>query len=224
MKLRILTLAAVSAFAVAGPAFAQDDESGFGVEVELAMVSDYRYRGYSLSDEEPALQGGVTASLPGGVYAGAWASTIAEYGGADTEVDLFAGVAFTTGGLDWDLSVIRYAYPGGQDVDYWEIPVAVSKSWGDFTATATFAYAPEQDNLPEDNRYVGLAGEWGAESWPVTLTAGIGYEDGAFGDGKTDWSLGLAKSFGPVTYSLGWHDTDAPDVDGGMVVGLSAAF
>ena len=41
----------------------------------LSVVSDYRYRGVSLSDNEPAAQIGVTYDAPQGWYAGAFVST-----------------------------------------------------------------------------------------------------------------------------------------------------
>jgi uncharacterized protein (TIGR02001 family) len=223
LKLRILTAAAVSAFMLAGPALAQD-ENAISLEGEIGVVSDYRYRGYSLSDEDAAIQGGLTLNLPHGVYAGVWASNIADYAGADIEVDLSAGVAFSGGGLDWDVGVIRYAYPGGTDVDYWEIPVSASKTWGAFTGTASFQYVPEQDNVSEENRYFNLAGDWAPEHWPVSVNASFGYEDGAFADGKLDWSAGVAKAFGPVTVSLTWADSDGPGAEGVVVGGISAAF
>jgi uncharacterized protein (TIGR02001 family) len=66
----------------------------------VSLTSDYRFRGYSLSDEEPALQGGLTLNLPQGVYLGVWGSSIADYAGADIEFDLMAGVAFSASAID----------------------------------------------------------------------------------------------------------------------------
>lgn len=224
MKLRIVTIVAASVFALAGQA-AAEEESAVSLEGEIGVVSDYRYRGYSLSDEEPAIQGGLTLSLAGGFYAGVWGSSIADYAGADIEVDLMAGVAFSAGGLDWDVGVIRYSYPDGVDVDYWEIPVSASKTWGAFTGTASFQYVPEQDNTGnEDNRYFSLGGDYAPESWPVSVNFSVGHEDGAFADGKLDWSAGVAKEFGPVTFSLTYADSDGPGAEGVVVAGLLASF
>ncbi len=223
MKLRILLLATATALTLAGPALAEETPA-VSLEGEIGVVSDYRYRGYSLSDEDPAVQGGLTLNLPHGVYLGVWGSSIADYAGADIELDLSAGVAFSAGGLDWDLGVIRYTYPDGVDVDYWEIPVSAAKTWGAFTGTASFQYVPEQDNVAEENRYFNLAADYAPEHWPVSLNASFGYEDGAFADGKLDWSVGAAKTFGPVTVSLNWADSDGPGAEGVVVAGLSAAF
>ena len=60
----------------------------------VAGVTQYRFRGVELSDEKPALQAWVEVTHEGGVYAGAWASSIdgfGEIGGSNVELDLYAG-------------------------------------------------------------------------------------------------------------------------------------
>src|SRR3546814_8220482 len=66
---------------MSAPAFAQDDPiTGGGgplsLSGEVAVVSDYRFRGLSLSDEEIALQPTLTLSHESGLYAGVWGSTM----------------------------------------------------------------------------------------------------------------------------------------------------
>ena len=53
----------------------------------IALVSDYVFRGVSLSDNGPAIQGGFDWSSEM-LYAGAWASSLSE----DMEIDLYAGL------------------------------------------------------------------------------------------------------------------------------------
>lgn len=222
MKFKPMLFAAVAAFGFAGSAMAQD-EAGIKLTGEIGVVSDYRYRGLSLSGEDPAIQGGLTLELPQGFYAGVWGSNIEDTDGADIEVDLLAGYAFSAGGFDFDVGAVYYAYPGGDDLNYWEIPVSVSKSFDAFTGTVGLAYAPEQDNLGnQDNTYFSVSGEYAPESWPVSLDGWIGYEDGAFADGKTDWALGVTKEFGPIGLSLHYVDSDVDS--GAAVVGLKASF
>jgi uncharacterized protein (TIGR02001 family) len=231
MRTSLLIAAALSALAL--PAFAQEAEEppGWTVEWEAGAVSDYRFRGYSLSDEQPALQGGVTVSAPNGLYAFAWASTIDEYGagadgkGATVEVDLGVGYATSLGGFDLDVSAVRYLYPGGDDVDIWEIPVSASRSFGDWTLTLGGAYVPEQDNTGGDNAYVFAGADWTLRTArPVTLSLLVGREDGVFADDKTDWSLGASTEVGPVELGLSWVDADAADIDGGLVASIKAVF
>ena len=225
--MRSTLILAAACCAVAGAARAEP----WTLSGEAAVVTDYRYRGYSLSDEQPALQGGLTLSHENGVYAGVWGSTIDEYGldedsdGATVELDFLIGRSFTAAGFDWDVGLAAYTYPGGHDVNYLEIPVSVSRTVADFTGTLGLAYAPEQDGLGgEDNTYVYLGANLAPESWPVALDATFGWEDGAFGDRKLDWSLSVARTFGPATLAVRYVDSDAEDTDAAVVGALSLAF
>lgn len=200
--------------ALATPSVAQ--QADWTVDGTIGVVSDYRYRGYSLSDEQPALQGGLTLSHQTGFYGDVFVSTIDEYGvGADgdgAEVEVTATIGWTGAllGLDVDAAVAAYQYPDGDEVNYVEIPVQVGQTLGDISWTLGLAYAPDQEALgEEDNRY-GWAGlTYAPETWPISLTGSVGYEDGAFApEGKTDWSLGGARDFGPVTLALTWIDSD----------------
>jgi uncharacterized protein (TIGR02001 family) len=73
---------------VAGSAWAQFSGT-------VSAVSDYRYRGYTLSDRKPAAQVGGTYDDPAGWYVGAFGSTvrIAPPAGINVQVIGFAGYA-----------------------------------------------------------------------------------------------------------------------------------
>jgi len=88
----------------------------------VTVVSDYRYRGISLSDNDPAAQLGVTYDDPLGWYAGAFVSTIksSAYGTTGVQAIGFGGYAWRMpSGLSLeagaDYSVVtaspRYDYP-----------------------------------------------------------------------------------------------------------------
>jgi uncharacterized protein (TIGR02001 family) len=213
---------------VCGPALAQTPD--WTVEGTAGVVSDYRYRGYSLSDDQPALQAGLTATHESGLYADLYVSTIAEYGvggdgdGARIEVTGTMGWAGSLAGFDLDAAVAAYRYPDGDDVDYLEFPLQAGRTVGAVTWTLGVAYAPAQAALgDEDNRY-GWAGlDYAPETWPVSLTARLGYEAGAFAPGgKTDWTLGASHSLGPATLGLAWTDSDA--TDGAVVASVFLSF
>lgn len=212
-------LALVLSFCAA-PALAQETPVSFGGEI--GVVSDYRFRGLSLSDEEPALQGGLTASHESGVYAYVWASTIADYAGADIELDYAVGWAGTLGGLEADISVQLFTYPGAHDVAYLEIPASVSRQAGALRWTLGGAYAPAQDALgDEDNVYGFGALAW--ETKPANFELRVGYEDGAYAPlGKWDWSAGASRAFGPLTAGVAYVDSDA--AGSGVVASLTASF
>lgn len=213
------------------PAAGICEEASSPFSGSLAVVSDYRYRGYSLSDKQPALQAELTATSAGGWYADVWTSSIDEYAGpgdahgATVELDFAFGRSFSALGLDWDAAASVYTYPGASGLSYWEFPVSAARTFGDLTGTVGFDYAPSQDALNgQDNRYAYLAADWAPESWPVSLNAQVGLEDGAFADNKLDWSLGIGRDVGPVSLQLQYVDTDAPGVDGALVASVTKSF
>lgn len=197
---------------------------------ELGVVSDYRFRGLSLSDGKPAVQGGLTASLPNGLYASAWASTIDEYGerddgrGATVEVDYTLGWAFEVAGMSVDAAVARYTYPGGQDVDFFELPVSMSRDWADWSGTLGLAYAPAQKALGhDDNSYVFARLAWAKPSSSFGVAVQVGRESGAFAPGgKWDWSAGVTRQFGKIELGLSLVDSDADA--GALVASVTAGF
>ena len=102
-------LALLASSAVATPALAQEEESKpITITGSVGLVSDYRFRGVSQSDEGVAVQGGFTVNHESGFYVGTWGSNLAgwgTFGGPNLEVDLFAGYATTVGSAGIDVGV-----------------------------------------------------------------------------------------------------------------------
>src|SRR3546814_13129617 len=80
------------------PAFAQEEEAAGPLTLSggIAVTSDYRFRGISLSNDKVAVQPTLTVSHERGFYAGVWGSTLPDspaygtfaldvYGGFNTE-------------------------------------------------------------------------------------------------------------------------------------------
>lgn len=161
---RGLTAALPAAFLVAAgvlapaPAFAQDSEeaaaSSVTVTGSVGLVTDYRFRGVSLSGGDPAVQGGVTLTHDSGFYVGTWASSIDDGGTdiyGDMELDLFGGWSGSVAeGIGLDVGLLYYAYPtnaAGVDAEYFEPYATVSGTLGPVQAKVGVAYAWEQDSL-----------------------------------------------------------------------------
>ncbi|MFO6448251.1 TorF family putative porin [Erythrobacter sp. NE805] len=177
------------------------------------ITSDYRFRGVSQTDRGMAVQGGVTATHESGVYAGAWGSNLAgwgTFGGANMELDLFAGVKVPVGAGQLDTGLVWYLYPRGADnTDFGELYAKLSGNVGPLGLTAGVAYAPKQEALgkwfltganaaagrpdnpgdKEDNLYLSGDATYALAGTPVTLKAHIGYSDGNSGLGPNGTSL-----------------------------------
>jgi uncharacterized protein (TIGR02001 family) len=170
-----------------------------------SLVSDYRYRGLSLSAGKPALQGSLDADLANGFHTGIWASSIREDGKTRAELDLSFGKDIELGRqLSLDLSTTLYAYPSRPNESYGEASASLALERGPITGKLGLSYAPPQRALrleggaTHGNSYYFLAAEWNVPVRKVKMTAALGYERGPFdaarGGGKWDWSLGVEKA------------------------------
>ena len=211
---------ALAAFA-ATPAFAQADEpaggdGGFDISATATLVSDYRFRGVSASDRDPAVQGSVDISYHG-FYAGVWASSIARTADTNVETDLYAGYSGESGPVGYEIGAIAYLYPGGDGTgDVYEGTAAISYTIGPATGRFRVNYAPDQANLAGDNLYLVADARVGIPTTPFTLTASFGRERGSFYGRKLDWSLGAEFTRGPFTASVAYVDTDLNGVSSGF--------
>ena len=189
------------------PLFAQEADTGSetGLSANVTLVSDYRFRGVSLSDRRPALQGGVEYSHQSGFFGGAWASSLSPSGDADVELDLYAGYSGTAAGITYTVTAFKYMYPGASGLSYVELQSKVEKEIGPATVEAEIAYTPQQDNSV-DNLYTAVgASVEGPHA--VTAFARVGRENGVYRR-KWDWELGLRREFGPVSVSASYVATN----------------
>lgn len=232
---RFTGLGAMLAVSVSALAIAPATHASEGIEIEanVALVTDYRFRGISLSDRNLALQGGFDVSFPSGFYAGVWASSIEPVGAAELELDLYAGYTFEAGGLEFDFGAIVYTYPGESDTHFWEVYGSAGFSLGLLESTVGIAYSPTQDNIGgDDNLYLFYEASYPLGDSGFSLTGSVGYETGAFGDpdgngkDKWDWSLGVAWTALGVDWSLAYVDSSENFNDGNAtaLLTISKAF
>lgn len=242
----------LASLAFAAPVAAQTVNPADEVEAEtegpitfsanVALTSEYRFRGVDLSGGDPAVQGGLDLGHESGFYVGTWASTLDNdtVGYGDIELDVYGGWSGDVGeGVALDVGVIGYLYPdaGPGDFDYVEFYSSLGFTFGPAETTVGVAYAPEQDSLGgTDNLYVYSDVGVGIPNTPVTLTGHLGYTDGFLtftDDGDAfDWSIGAeANIYGPLTLSAAYVGAEgdiAPGaydfVDDAFVVTLSASF
>ena len=133
----------------------------FTITGGATVISDYRFRGLTQSDEKPALQVTLNLNHSSGFYIGTWASTID--GGIDgstpaltgygfAEVDLYGGFTRTLkSGFGFDVGLLYYVYPdnqGGLKTDFFEPYASINYTIGPINAKLGGAYAwGNQDGL-----------------------------------------------------------------------------
>jgi uncharacterized protein (TIGR02001 family) len=208
-------------------------------------VTDYRFRGVSLSGGDPAIQGGVTVSHTSGVYAGTWASSIDDGGTdifGDAEVDLFGGWSGSVAeGVGLDVGLLYYAYPGnakGVDAEFFEPYATLSGQLGPVQAKLGVNYAWDQKAIAGDNLYIHSELSSGIPTTPVTVSAHLGYTNGSLAptllagpsdDSAFDWSVGASATvLGKLTLGVSYVGVEGPSfkeiTDDTLVVSLGASF
>lgn len=209
-----IVIAAAAVLLGAVPALAQEaPKPPLVISGSVGVVTDYRFRGVSQSDNKAAIQGGFTATHEGGLYAGIWASNLAgwgQFGGANMELDLIGGLKKSFGAITLDVGNTWYMYPGGSDkTDFAEPYVKLSTTYGPVNLLAGIAYAPPQEALgrwyftgadsvagvynrpgdKEDNTYVWGDASAGIPGTKATVKAHAGYSWGNKGLGPNGTSV-----------------------------------
>jgi len=196
-------------FSAGTPTSAQAEETldNWSIDATVSAVTDYRFRGYSLSNHKPAVQPELWIAHKSGLYAGVWGSNVADLGGDGIELDPSIGYASSSGSLEFDISATYYFYPGASEFNYIELASKISTAAGPARVGIELGYAPAQDNIGGvDNRYASAFASVPLGSTQVSLDGTFGIEDGAFGDGKIDWSLGVSTKLRGFTLSAHYVD------------------
>lgn len=188
LKTLVLSMAvAGSSIAALAPATVQAGVSG-----NVGVVSQYIFRGIPQSGGTAAAQGGIDYESESGIYAGIWASEVADdvAGSDELEYDLYGGWSGEVSGIGLSAGVTLYRYTEEVfDKEYDE--VNLSASFGDLSigldvgnhtpagggddhsytiATASYSYGSAYglvgsatDFLGEDTSYTWLELGYGAE-------------------------------------------------------------
>ncbi|GAB6042439.1 TorF family putative porin [Endothiovibrio diazotrophicus] len=213
---------------LAGSAVAQAEWSA-----NVALTTDYVWRGYSQSDESPAIQGGIDYNHESGFYVGTWASNV-DFGpanDADMEWDLYGGFSGElANGLGYDLGLVYYGYPDSTATESWlEGYLNLSYALTDMvTLNGGLAYSSDVYGMSEDAIYYNAGLDFSLPQ-DFGLSASVGYydDDDKVFNNYTDWKLALTKSFNSFDFELGYTDTDVnndPWADGRVYLMVSKSL
>lgn len=225
---KIIGVAMLAGAAMSGAAHAE-------VSGNIALVSDYVFRGVSLSGEDPTVQGGFDWSSPDEMfYAGVWGSGLGS-AGSSMELDVYGGWTPTTGPVSWDLGLIGYFYPGadddGADFDYFEAMAAPSINPTDaLTLGAALYYSPENFGETGEALYLEINADYAfTDRFSVSGAFGnqsIDDVDGPGGASDEDdyntWNIGGTYALHGFTLDLRYSDTDIDSSDPIAVAGYAS--
>ncbi len=194
-----------------------EEVMGLELSANVALTSNYIWRGYTLSDDDFAIQGGFDAAHSSGVYAGVWASSIDQYNDSEIELDTYIGWGGEVGPVGVDVGWVRYWYPGeaSPSVETDEYHVGVSTEAGPVGLGVTYNYSPDYFGA-DDNDYWDFSAEMPVADF--TLAAHYGINDGdesvaAGGVDYDDWSVGASTELGGFGFDLTYMDSDMTGAD-----------
>lgn len=231
MKLK--HIAAAAALMASGSAFA-------GVTGNVAVFSDYLFRGITQTASDAAVQGGLDYSHASGFYSGVWVSNTA-FGSPET--DLYAGFSGKTGEIGYDVGYVFYGYRDTPIANYSEIYAGITVAG----LGAKLFFSPEFANTEDEAFYLTVNYPF-ALSDTLSLTPQVGYSwgDGLEGTAETapgagdgtglflgaedsylDYSLTLSKTVvGGYTFTAAVAGNSEDDILGKerVFVGLKKSF
>jgi uncharacterized protein (TIGR02001 family) len=228
MRKSILPLALAATAVVPAVAAAQAPAPS-PVTANVAVVSDYRFRGLSQTMTRPAVQGGFDYAHASGFYLGNWNSNVSStvYPNANLEMDFYGGYKRAFGDFGLDLGFIYYYYPGSK--------ATLTNPQTGRTATDT--------SIDNKELYVGATWKWLSlkyyhsidDLFAVPDTKNSWYLDGSatfdLGSGwgvlghvgrqkvkswsdatYTDYKVGVTKDISGFVFGAALVDTNAKDV------------
>jgi uncharacterized protein (TIGR02001 family) len=199
----------------AAPAAAPD----FVVTGNFGITSDYRFRGISQTDGDPAFQGGFDLAHSSGLYVGTWGSNVSSWAagpGTSTklEIDLYGGYKTEVGGVGVDVGAIAYMYPGSSTGGVNGSGVANNSNWRANTQEAylglTYGIATFKTSYVLSKNYFASAGtdNSGTMYYDLTLAKEImpkltGSVHAGYTDYKKDGGAGVGGKLSYADYNVG---------------------
>lgn len=165
-----------------------------GLKANVEATSNYVFRGQTLSDDDPAIQGGIDYNHPSGFYAGAWGSTAKfPFYGSTLEYDLYAGINFPINpSVKMDVGYIAYNYTDStiNDNVAGRSEVYIGAKYQGLSGY----YFKANTKYNNDYQYIDLRYTM-ALPQAFKLTLHYGHLDPDRGSGNDDASVRIAKNF-----------------------------
>lgn len=211
------------------PVYAEDAaDSGaaspWSLSGSVTLASEYMTRGFSDSDNKPALQGGAVLSHDSGWAAEIWASNV-DYNDsweAKVEVDFYLTYSFDLGPGAMTLGAAYYWYPGADsslDYDHYEFIAGYEASLPNDIATlgGTVYYSPEF--FADSGNAVYATATADVPVAPIEGLSLVGHigrqwveDNDSFGvQDYTDYSAGFAYTYAPFTLDVRYYGTNISD-------------
>lgn len=165
--------------AASGAAFAEDAPAmpfGLSFGGSAALTTDYRFRGLTQTETDPAVQAGFTLSHNSGLYFGLWGSNV-NFGSGTPSLELDPSIGYATtldsfaGKPVLDVGAVYYNYPSASDLN-----------WAELYGKLTFAdVLTSGDSLLTNLNYTNDYAAADTSSWNVNAAYSIPFGATGFG-------------------------------------------
>lgn len=215
MSKSLTTLAASAVLLSSSAAFAD-------FSANMALTTDYVWRGVSQSDNDPAIQGGIDYDFADtGFSIGTWASNVNGFSPDNSlELDVYGGWGTEfDNGLGVSVGYIHYDYPGAGS----------AANFNEWNLGASYSYFSAMWSHDTTNGWDYI--EVGAD-FEIMEEINLGLHYGNYdldsaGD-YNDWKIGVSKTFGKFDLALDYTDTSGitstNNNDGRLIFTVSTGF
>lgn len=205
---KTLALSALTAMALTGFAYSQDD-SEISTDFAVSYNTEYIFRGINVGDDLYTYGLDVAGSCDCGFdwSAGIWYAQF-DLPGADEELDIYGEVSKDFGGFNVAVGFIRYIFPDGSDANNTEIYAGIGTEFYGLELGAKVFWNIDADNssvFSNGDLYYELSAAYGYDI-SDKLSASIGATVGFFdADGNPNLGNGSdeGSGFAQVTITAG---------------------
>jgi len=181
---------------------------GLEISANVALTSNYVWRGMTQTDDSAAVQGGADIEYMG-LYAGVWGSNISWTNNDESslEADLYLGYTNEIAGFSYDLGFIAYTYPNVMDANnFGEAYLGLDYDFGIASVGAKYSLGvsiADWEDVPD--------------SWEVTASAPLPMDfsvDAVYGDYDVYgayYLVGVNYSYDKYDFTLAYTANDGGD-------------
>jgi uncharacterized protein (TIGR02001 family) len=171
------------------------------------MVSDYRFRGISLSDGRPETQLSLEYEHPGGWYAGAFASRVKLYeNGSNAQLVAYTGYTRQLpSGLSWDVGATYSVFTQAANYNYAEVYVGATSG----NVSGRIHFAPDYFGQGIRSIYAEINGDYPIRErlhllGHVGLLQPFSARKETAAVGRFDTRIGIGTGFAAWNFQLAW--------------------
>jgi uncharacterized protein (TIGR02001 family) len=235
----IISLPFIALLALMAPAHGGNDSDSkaasdaFETTVGGSVMSDYLYRGISLSNRDPSASGSVEVAR-GWLYASGQLYRVDLPGDPAAELTFTGGIRPTIADIKFDLSAAYFYYPGespppgSPPTDYWQYGFSATRrildafeivgqatygpnawnsgAWGAYGSGGLKVDLPKLSFAARDDVTWALSGEVGYQAFGTTTQGNVL-------PAYTHWRLGVAFNYAQYSFDLSYHDTNLSKED-----------